>query len=102
MISKRSIVFISITVIIDLVTLGLSIYKIYSVPQLIWQMYTVLDIFLHVYIIIGALLFFIFRQSIKNIWKMEYVLRLELNFVQIGGVMKNKKYASRLIERSEE
>lgn len=31
---------------------------------------------------------------------MQYVLRLELNFVEIGGIIKNKQFVSHLLEKN--
>ena len=98
--SKKAICFLILVTIIEIITLTISIYNLYSVPQLFWQVYTVIDILLHFWMLMGALSFYYFRYTIKNIWKMQYVLRLELNFVEIGGIIKNKQFVSHLLEKN--
>ena len=96
--STKTIIVMSVLAIFELVTLGISIYNLYIVPQLFWQIFTLMDIMLHFYVLVAVGSFYYFRRMIKNIWKMQYVLCLELNFVQLGKIIKNKKFESRLID----
>lgn len=47
------------------------------------------------------IMLFKMNKSLKKLWKMQYVLRQELNIVQVGAILKKKKTSKLLKTKSD-